>query len=161
LFINIYPSTLIHPYFPLFIDQLLTIYPQVNGKIVFELNETKKEESSWDLPEMKERIALVKQRGFSIALDDIGKGAAGIQKIIEFAPQYMKLDRYFAEGLSSSKEKQEMISLFIQYAKNKMGVILEGIEKEEDLEAAKRIEVPVIQGYLLGMPQRLTAENHY
>jgi len=156
LFVNIYPSTLIHPQFPLFLDQLVTSVPGLHGSVVFEVNETKQEEACWDMPEMKERMALLREYGIAIALDDIGKGAAGLQKIIEFAPDYIKLDRYFADGLSSSTNKQEMISLLLHYAKDKMGVILEGVEKEADFAAAKAIRVPLIQGYLLGMPKKPT-----
>ncbi|MFZ7942487.1 EAL domain-containing protein [Neobacillus sp. 19] len=155
LFINVFPSTLLHPHFPLFIRQLVSIFPYIRGRVVFEISETKQEEACWDHPGMKERIALIKESGFTVALDDIGKGAAGLQKIIEFAPNYIKLDRYFANDLSSSNEKQEMVSLLIQYASGKMIVILEGIEQEADFEAAKEIQVPIIQGYLLGFPQKL------
>ncbi|MEH7440221.1 EAL domain-containing protein [Neobacillus drentensis] len=159
LFINIYPSTLLHQEFESFIDQFLFTYPDAYGKIVFELNETKLEEDIWDIKELKEKIVWLKDRGFCIALDDIGKGAAELQKIIEFAPDYIKLDRYFSKELSKSKEKQEMVSLFIQYSKGKMGLILEGIEQGPDLEQAKKLHVPVVQGYLLGRPQSITAQR--
>ncbi|WP_413305872.1 EAL domain-containing protein [Bacillus sp. 1P10SD] len=156
LFINIYPSTLLHPEFEVFIGQFLLTFPQAYGKIVFELSETKFEDDIWEIKELKERVKLLKEKGFLIALDDIGKGAAELQKMIEFTPDYIKLDRYFARELAESKEKQEMIALFIQYSKGKMGVILEGIEQGLDLEQAKRLHVPVAQGYLLGKPQKVT-----
>jgi EAL domain-containing protein (putative c-di-GMP-specific phosphodiesterase class I) len=159
LFINVYSSTLLHPQFENFINQLMNKFPQVQGKLVFELNETEKEEASWSIPELKEKITLLKEKGFLVALDDVGKGIAGLNKIIEFAPNYIKLDRYFSMGLSQSKEKQQIISLLIQYANGKMGLILEGIEEEVDLEQAKILNVPVVQGYLLGKPEKLTAQN--
>lgn len=159
LFINIYPSTLLHPQFEKFIDQFLLTYPQAAGKVVFELNETKSEEDSWEIKELKEKVQLLKEKGFYIALDDIGKGAAELQKIIELAPDYIKLDRYFSVDLAKNKEKQEMISLFVQYAKGKMGLILEGIEYEWDLEAAQKLQVPVAQGYLLGRPKKCPTES--
>jgi EAL domain-containing protein (putative c-di-GMP-specific phosphodiesterase class I) len=159
LFLNLYPSTLLHPHFPFFMNQLVKTYPFVCGRVVIELNETKEEESCWELPEFKNRITLVKDLGFAIALDDVGTGATGLQKIIEFSPNYIKLDRYFSIGLSSSTEKQQMIALLIQYAQYKMGVILEGIEEEDDLAAAINIDVPIIQGYLLGKPKKMTAQT--
>ncbi|MFF2447150.1 EAL domain-containing protein [Neobacillus sp. NPDC058068] len=159
LFLNLYPSTLLHPHFPFFMNQLVKTYPFVCGRVVIELNETKEEESCWELPEFKKRILLVKDLGFAIALDDVGTGATGLQKIIEFSPNYIKLDRYFSVGLSSSTEKQQMVALLIQYAQYKMGVILEGIEEEDDLAAAINIDVPIIQGYLLGKPKKMTAQT--
>jgi EAL domain-containing protein (putative c-di-GMP-specific phosphodiesterase class I) len=159
LFINIYPSTLLDDRFHSFLIYIIKFYCVVPEKIVFELNETVEEEHIWVQPEFKHMLHNLKSYGFNIALDDIGKGAGTLQKIIDFAPDYIKLDRYFSEGLSTSKEKQEMISLFIQYAKQKMGLILEGIEKDVDLAHAKLMHVPVVQGYLLGRPQRLTGDT--
>lgn len=159
LFINIYPSTLLHSQFSLFLNQLMKKYPQIEGKIVFELSESEQEESCWALSELKEKLLMIKEKGFLVALDDVGKGVAGLQKMIEFCPNYMKLDRYFSKELSKSKEKQDMISLLLQYSKQKMEVILEGLEEEVDLEQAKSLNVPIVQGYLLGKPEKLTAKN--
>jgi len=159
LFINIYPSTLMNDRFHSFLIYIINVYSVVPEKIVFELNETIEEEHIWEKPAFKQRLNTLKSYGFHIALDDIGKGAGTLQKIIEFSPDYIKLDRYFSEDLSTSKEKQEMIALFIQYAKQKMGLILEGIEKDVDLAHAKLMKVPVVQGYLLGRPQTLTGNT--
>lgn len=155
LFINFFPSTLMDERFLTFVMNLIDQYSIRSENIVFELNETIEEEHIWNLPEFKERMATLRDMGFKVALDDIGKGAATIQKIVEFSPDYIKLDRYFSENLSTSKEKQEMITLLIEYAKQKMGLILEGIETDVDLAYAKMIRVPVVQGYLLGRPQRM------
>ncbi|WHY86087.1 EAL domain-containing protein [Neobacillus novalis] len=159
LFLNLYPSTLLHPHFPFFMNQLVKKFPYVRGRVIIELNETIEEESCWSLPEYKKRISLIKDLGMKIALDDVGKGATGLEKMIEFSPDYIKLDRYFSIGLSTSPEKQQIISLLLQYAQYKMGVILEGIEEDADLAAAINIDVPIIQGYLLGKPEKLTAQT--
>lgn len=159
LFLNIFPSTLINHRFERFISQLFRKYPKAKGRIVFEINESKEEESIWENPELKRRIDLVKEYGCLVALDDIGKGGAALKKIIEYSPDYIKLDRYFSQDLCRSKAKQDMISLLVQYSKGKMGLILEGIEKEIDLAQAKFLSVPVVQGYLLGRPQKVTEKN--
>jgi EAL domain-containing protein (putative c-di-GMP-specific phosphodiesterase class I) len=159
LFLNIYPSTLLHNDFLLFIRQLISNFPQICGKIVFELNEAKDEESLWNIPKMKERISFLRENGFYIALDDMGKGAASLQKMIEFSPNYLKLDRYFSQDLFESNEKQHILSLLIEYSKDKMGLILEGIEEMKDFEQAKILQVPIAQGYLLGKPQKVTTAN--
>lgn len=157
LFINIYPSTLLHDQFESFIIKLLKLYPQLRGKVVFELNEAQTESDYWNVPSFKNKINFLKMQGFNIALDDVGKGAATIPKIIEFSPDYVKLDRYFAKDLHVSEEKQKFISLFIELLNPKIGLVLEGIEEKADLEQAKKLNVPVIQGYLLGRPQKVSA----
>jgi EAL domain-containing protein (putative c-di-GMP-specific phosphodiesterase class I) len=159
LFLNIFPSTLLHSDFPLFIRQLLSNFPKIRGKIVFELNETIEEESVWAISQLKERVSFLRDSGFYIALDDLGKGASSLQKLIELSPNYIKLDRYFSQDLFDSDEKQQILSLLIEYSKDKMGLILEGIEEIKDLEQAKILQVPIVQGYLLGKPQKVTTAS--
>ena len=155
LFINIFPSTLVNEKFELFIEDILNRYPQARGKIVFEINESKDEEYIWRMNEFKAKLFFLKEKNFYIAFDDIGKGAASLQKIIEFSPDMIKLDRYFARGLAQSMEKQQLLSLLVEYSNERMTLILEGIEKEMDLAIAKLLRVPVVQGFLLGRPELL------
>ncbi|WP_244440931.1 EAL domain-containing protein [Neobacillus jeddahensis] len=159
LFLNVYPSTLIHMQFPAFLGTLLNTFPDIRGKVVLELSEAIEEDYCWELPIIKERIAYIKEMGFLVALDDVGKGGSGLQRIIEFSPDYLKLDRYFSMELSSSIEKQQMLALFLTYATNKMVVILEGLEEDIDLQQAQTLMVPLVQGYLLGRPQKLTTQK--
>lgn len=155
LFVNIFPSTLLNDQFESFINQILIRYPQAKGRIVFEINETRYEEHIWEVQDLKEKIFFLKEKKFYIALDDIGKGAAALQKIIEFPADFIKIDRYFAKGLSTSMEKQELLFLLVEYSKQRMTLILEGIESEMDLAIAKSLQVPVAQGYLIGEPKKL------
>lgn len=161
LFVNIFPSTLLNEKFESFITQLLIEHPQAKGKVVIELNESREEEQIWMIPKLKEKITFLKSQNFYIALDDVGKGVATLQKIIEFSPDYIKLDRYFARELYRSKEKQKMVTLLVEYTRSGMTLILEGIEQEIDLAKAKSLNVPIAQGFLLGRPQKLTKQNYY
>jgi EAL domain-containing protein (putative c-di-GMP-specific phosphodiesterase class I) len=155
LFVNIFPSTILDPKFEAFIKYLALEYPHVCGNLVLELNESITEEHLWNISILKSRISMLKRYHILVGLDHIGKGAATLQKVIDLSPDYIKLDRYFAENLSNSKEKQEIISLFIRYCKNNIQVILEGIERDTDLAWARLLNVPIVQGYLLGKPQKI------
>jgi EAL domain-containing protein (putative c-di-GMP-specific phosphodiesterase class I) len=155
LFVNIYPSTILHEQFLSFLNCLLNKYPAISNQLVFELNETKFEEEIWEVSELKERIQVIKNCGIYIAIDDVGKGASTLQKIIEFQPDYIKLDRYFAKELASNPEKQRMVALLANYCDSKITLVLEGIETEMDLAQAKLLKVPAAQGYILGEPQKM------
>jgi EAL domain-containing protein (putative c-di-GMP-specific phosphodiesterase class I) len=153
LFLNVYPSTVLNNCFPIFIDKILNLYPMINGRIVFELNESLLEEDYWNEPTFKERINLLRNQKFLIALDDVGKGGASLQKIIEFKPDYIKLDRFFSFELSLNPEKQRMIEYISGYCNDfQIQLILEGIEKASDLAFAKSLNVQMAQGYLLAKP---------
>jgi len=157
LFINIFPSTLLHEHFEIFLQTLIDDFPLIRGKVVFEFSETIREEKNWESSLLKERIQMLKKHGFLFALDDVGKGVANLQKVMDFQPNFIKLDRYFAKDLSSSIEKQRMISTMQSYCQDHIGLVLEGIEKENDLATAKLLNVPFAQGYLLGRPGKITA----
>ncbi|WP_419882336.1 EAL domain-containing protein [Peribacillus sp. B-H-3] len=156
LFINIFPSTLIHSDFECLILNLMKEHPYIHGRLVFELNETSDENYIWKTPKLKKGISLLKDQGFYVALDDVGQGEGSLQNIIEMKPNYIKLDKYFSEELAICKEKQAFISFFVDYCNSETILILEGVEKEIDLAQAKYLKVPIVQGYLLGKPEQLT-----
>lgn len=83
LFLNTYPSSMLHPDFDGFIEELLKEHPYISGRIVFEINETMEEYHTWQVPELKDKVAFLKESGFYVALDDVGKGAASLQNIVE------------------------------------------------------------------------------
>lgn len=156
LFLNVYPSTLLHSDFPGFITKAIQTYPIIVDRLILELNETSEEEHVWHIPALREKVTWLQSLGINIALDDLGKGAASLNKIIEFRPLYVKLDRYFSQKLSESKQKQKMVSLLSQYCEGEgITLIIEGIEKPVDLALAKLLNVPIGQGFLMGKPGRL------
>lgn len=158
LFVNIFPSTIIHPNFPSFLKMIIVEkdgYRQqgnVDIKIVFEILESEFISDS-NLQIFKERVNQIKEDGFLIAIDDIGKGFNALPLLIEIDPNFLKLDRYFSKDLVQSKQKQSIIDLLNQYCEHFCcKLILEGVEKNVDLDVAKLIGVRFIQGYLLGRP---------
>lgn len=155
LFINIFPSTILHPQFLSFIVDITKRYKK--NKVVFEIIETEFVEN---ILALKERIKFLKDLGYLIALDDVGKGWSSLNMIIELEPDYLKLDRYFSINLSKSNSKQEMIRSILHYTQySRSKVVLEGIEQETDLAIAKLLGVDICQGFLLEKPQPIYAQH--
>lgn len=152
LFVNLFPSTLLDPAFPGFLEQLVNRIGNLRGKLVWELNESQELE---DLQAFANRTALLQQYGFRVALDDVGKGSGSLKTIIELSPDIIKLDRFFSQKLAVSQNKQKLIQLLVDYCGDAVTVILEGIEQQEDLDAAISLGVGIGQGYLLGKPDQL------
>lgn len=150
LFVNVLPSTILHPNFLNFIKQCGGYLPA--EKIVFEINECG---CIGDYDILKGAISYLRKRGFRIALDDVGAGESSIPKMIELEPEFIKLDRYLVQNLSKSTFKQRLIEMFVHYCQNDIALILEGIENLEDLAMAKSIGVCLGQGFLLGKPDRV------
>lgn len=153
IFVNVFPSSLLHPSFFNFLDDLLNRISIPCHRIVFEINETEKIEN---MNLFKKVVYRLRNYGFLIAVDDLGKGESDILKIIELEPQFIKLDRYFSVNLSHNHRKQKFIKLLIEFCAKPSQIILEGIEKYEDLSIAKWLGVPIAQGFLLGKPQLIS-----
>jgi EAL domain-containing protein (putative c-di-GMP-specific phosphodiesterase class I) len=150
LFINIFPSTIMHTQFPSFIAHLLECHPESYKNVVFEIIETEKVNNEEVL---KERIEFLKKCGFQIAVDDVGKGWSSLCLIIELEPDFIKLDRYFSIDLAIMPKKQKMIQLLLHYFEDtKTKMILEGVETSPDLRMAQTLGIHFCQGYLLSKP---------
>jgi len=155
LFVNIFPSTMVHREFSGFIEKLVKTYPKIKGKVVFEINEDPVESYLWEEEEFVSGLELLKSKGFRIALDDLGLTAASVEKIARNKPDFAKLDRSCSVNLAKSINKQKNIYSILSKSEGNMVMVLEGIEKKEDLIMATRLGVPVVQGYYIAKPHRL------
>lgn len=147
LFLNVFPSTLLHPSFSCFVEKMIAHTEDARINIVFEIVEC---EHISNIPALRQSIAFLRSHNFRIAIDDVGKGSSTLETVLELEPDFIKLDRFFSLDLSLSTTKQKMISLFAEYCKNNSQLILEGIETAEDLAIAKCLGVDIGQGYILG-----------
>jgi EAL domain-containing protein (putative c-di-GMP-specific phosphodiesterase class I) len=155
LFVNVFPSTLLNPSFVPFLDKLRGKVDVPASSIVFEINEAKEEEEIWEVMELKQIVSVLRNEGFRIAMDDVGEGAAGLKKIVEFEPDIIKMSRYFALNLSFSEKKQRLLKMFADYCGKETVMILEGIETMEDSVCAKHLGVTLGQGYFWGVPAKI------
>jgi EAL domain-containing protein (putative c-di-GMP-specific phosphodiesterase class I) len=155
LFLNVFPSTLFHEQFECFLIELVEKYPFIQERIVFELNEAICEDRYLDAVKFKERTSLLKSYRFDVAIDDVGKGICTLQKVNELHPDYIKLDREYANGLAENQEKQKSLINLINSFPNNIVFILEGVETEIDLAQAKKMGIAIGQGFLLGKPEEL------
>lgn len=145
LFLNIFPSTLIEKDFLAWWDTC----GGAGKHIVLELLEN---EPIRDWEELKNVTRQLQDRGVRIAVDDMGGGYSFFQQWIELCPDFIKLDRYFSENLSMSSRKQKTISSLVELLSETTDIIIEGIEKKEDLDIAERLGINYAQGFLLGKP---------
>lgn len=148
LFLNVFPSTLLEPWFLSCWDN----HPNLISPLVLEISES---EPINDWKALKVIINELRKRGVKIALDDMGAGYSFFQHWVELNPEYIKLDSYYANDLSKSSIKQRILENLIKLFGDSTETILEGIEKEEDLNTAKLLGIKYAQGYLLGRPSIL------
>ena len=98
--------------------------------------------------------------GFSIAVDDIGAGHSGLEKIAHLDPRYLKFDMELVRDIDKSNVKWEMARALKTFAdKMDSKIIAEGIEREGERQACVDLGIDYGQGYLLARPAPLDTFN--
>ncbi|AOY01679.1 GGDEF domain-containing protein [Jeongeupia sp. USM3] len=152
LFLNVCPATLIHPDFrpgaTLEILRDVGLPPQ---RVVIELTET---QPTHDYDLLKEALLHYREMGFRIAIDDLGEGFSGLRLWSELKPEYVKIDKYFIQGLRQDAQKRQFVRSIHHIALNTgTRVVAEGIETPDELDVVRGIGISLAQGYLIGRPQ--------
>lgn len=105
-------------------------------------------------------ILALKELGFSIALDDFGKGYSSLSYLKRLPVDNLKIDKLFIDEMLY--DEQPIIDFIIGMGQRlNMNVIAEGVETKEQLETLKRYGCDMYQGYFFSKP--LTKEDiiHY
>jgi EAL domain-containing protein (putative c-di-GMP-specific phosphodiesterase class I) len=119
-------------------------------RIVIELTETR----ATTAPRLLQRnLAALRELGFAVALDDLGEGFASLRRWIELRPDFVKIDRYFVDGIAADPIKQQFMRSLLDMARSAAcTLVAEGLEKAEDLSTLRALGVTLCQGFLLGRP---------
>lgn len=121
-----------------------------SSQIVFEVVET---DEVKNIAHLKRILEYYRKHGFQYALDDVGVGYNGINKIRELKPDFVKLALEFSNGVSTDPEKQEMAKSVLDITQEIGGVALaEGVETEEDFLYLQALGYELFQGYYFSKP---------
>jgi len=151
LFLNVSPNTLSDPAHPKGQTlQLLRDYGLGAQQVVIELTEQDKVDNT---EQLRKAVAHYRQLGFLIAIDDLGAGYSGLKQWSEIQPDIVKIDRYFIDHCDQSPVKKEFLKSITELAKaTHTRVVAEGIEREEEFQLLRALELHTVQGYLFERP---------
>lgn len=119
--------------------------------IEFEITETIFMEESKHA-KIKDGIRQIHENGFRCSLDDFGVGYSSLSLISEMDVDTLKFDRSFFMDLTQEKQKKIVRCLLRMAAELELGVIIEGIETQEQIDFLKNEPCDVIQGYFYSRP---------
>ena len=104
----------------------------------------------------------LRERGFKLALDDVGTGNAGLEMLRKIGAEYVKLDQSIVAAAATEPNARAVLMAMATFARQTGAfVIAEGIEDEETLEFLRGVEAldaspgTIIQGgqgFELGYP---------
>ena len=149
--INISPNHLLRPGFCLDLEKLVNQYQIDVCQIELELTET----SVMDNPEAGLKVLhQLKQKGFSLAIDDFGSGYSSFQYLKVMPVDKLKIDRIFIKELENDLNDQAIIQSLVAIANNlNFSLLAEGVETEGQLNILTDEGIFFIQGFLFAKPQ--------
>lgn len=119
-------------------------------RIVIEVTERSlaKDEATF-----QRQIANLHATGARIAMDDVGVGYSGLQRITMVSPDIIKIDRSLITGLHESPNQRAMVAALVHFGRETEGVVVaEGVERPEEVEVVKALGVDLVQGWHFGAP---------
>lgn len=116
--------------------------------VVIEIPERKITDTTKELVEV---VSNIRALGFKVAVDDFGVENSSIERLLKTKPDIVKIDGFFL------KKARNILRWMVQGLK-RLGyaVVIEYVEKAEDLEFVKKIGADYAQGFYIGKPEVLT-----
>jgi diguanylate cyclase (GGDEF)-like protein/PAS domain S-box-containing protein len=106
-----------------------------------------------DMEKVRATLRSLKNAGFSIALDDFGKGYSSLSYLATFPIDTLKIDKVFMQNVITDQNNKTITSTIISMARNlDMQIVAEGVETQEQVEYLKKKKCPLIQGYYFSPP---------
>lgn len=101
-----------------------------------------------------EMINRYKKLGIGIAIDDFGTGYSSLSHLKNLPIDVIKIDKSFICNLEQSKGDQTLVQAVSLIAETlEIGVIVEGVENEVQLELLKDLGCTQFQGYYFDRPK--------
>jgi EAL domain-containing protein (putative c-di-GMP-specific phosphodiesterase class I) len=101
--------------------------------------------------QLREVAAWLRERGARLAIDDVGTGYAGLERLIVLRPDLIKLDRSLTVELSDDRVTRMMVESLVRFATGTgAAVCAEGVETASQLEVVAELDITYAQGFFFG-----------
>lgn len=88
-----------------------------------------------------------------LVIDDFGAGYSNLERVVDLAPAFVKLDLALVRGIHEQRRKQIVVRHVVNLC-GELGakVVAEGVETIDELACVRDLGVGYAQGYLLARP---------
>jgi diguanylate cyclase (GGDEF)-like protein len=101
------------------------------------------------------QIAMLRELGCRIAIDDFGKGYSSFSYLRELPVDYLKIDGSFVENLERDEMNQTFVRVMGELARAAgMQTIAECVTSAKTLELLTELGIDYAQGFFIGRPKR-------
>ncbi|MFK7791669.1 MAG: EAL domain-containing protein [Devosiaceae bacterium] len=106
------------------------------------------------LPRIQRLFANLKELGVKIALDDFGTGYSSLQYLNTLSVDKLKIDRSFVADCDQNPEQLRLLQGIVGLCRGLgLGVVVEGIEREAELQVVCDLGCEEVQGYFFSYPK--------
>ena len=103
--------------------------------------------------EIVRTLKTIKEMGVKISIDDFGTGYSSFSNLRHYPLDELKIDRSFLKDIPNNTDDAAIVGAIIAMAHGLgMGVVAEGIEKEEQLDFLRDRDCDEYQGFLSSKP---------
>ncbi|MDH4944258.1 bifunctional diguanylate cyclase/phosphodiesterase [Sulfurimonas sp. C5] len=111
-------------------------------------------------PYMLTQITSLREKGFKIALDDFGIENSNFARLIDFHPDFIKIDGVFIKDIVENTKNQIVVQTIVDFCKLcNIEVVAEFVHNKEVLEKVREFDIEFSQGFYLGKPQKELLED--
>src|SRR3954447_24963498 len=143
LWVNLSPEALGHP-------GLLEVAGRLTSRLVIELTE---QDAVLNHTRLQRRLRPWIERGALVAVDDAGAGFTSLEYVADIRPDFLKLSRGMVAGVDGDPSRAAVLQATAAFA-SEVGarVVAEGVERPEELDTLRAMDIELGQGWLFGRP---------
>jgi diguanylate cyclase (GGDEF)-like protein/PAS domain S-box-containing protein len=150
---NISAQTLSDPLFLEFVVETLDQTGVPPEQVCFEIAESAVVNN---LEQARRFVGVLHGMGCKFTIDDFGSGVGSFSSLKNLPLDYLKLDGSFMRNLARDSVAQTMVTAMIKLARTlNFKIIAEQVEDSAALDAARKMGVDYVQGYVIARPSRL------
>lgn len=148
--VNLSPRHFLHHNLPFYLDKCVTEADIKPKSLVLEITENVAME---DTKAVADRINLLREMGYSVSIDDFGKGYSAFIYLQHFPIQQIKIDRQFINGLGNDPKSSGIVQTIIHLAEMLgLQTIGEGVETKQQWDLLKQFGCSELQGFYFSRP---------
>jgi diguanylate cyclase (GGDEF)-like protein len=99
------------------------------------------------------KLAALKGLGVRVAIDDFGTGYSSLSYLRQLPVDILKVDKSFIDGVQESPEASAVARAIIRLGRTlSLQTVAEGIEESTQLDALRKMQCDLGQGYLFAKP---------
>jgi len=107
-----------------------------------------------DEEDIVDQLSALRYNGFKIAIDDFGSRSSNFSRLIEFSPDYLKIDGSFIKNILTDKKSLVIVETIVHLCqRSDIKIIAEYVHSKEVQDKVDKLGIDYSQGYYFSEPK--------